>query len=245
VVDVAQVVGVLEAVAPDLVTGLAGVPELLFWAPVLLNFFIVFACQVYRYVRVSTPIERQQTKWFVVGFGLMIVSTTVVMVFTGGRAGYLDDLAEALLVLFLPLTVAIAILRYRLWDIDVLINRTLVYGSLTAMLVIVYFGGVATTQALFRAFTGQEEQPQLAVVVSTLWIAALFNPLRHRLQSFVDRRFYRRKYDAAKTLEAFNARLRHETEMDTLSGDVIGVVKETMQPAHVSLWLRPDPGNDR
>jgi hypothetical protein len=106
------------------------------------------------------------------------------------------------------------------------------------MLVVVYFGGVATTQALFRAFTGQEEQPQLAVVVSTLVIAALFNPLRHRLQSFVDRRFYRRKYDATKTLAAFNARLRDETELETLSGEVVGVVRETMQPAYVSMWLR-------
>jgi hypothetical protein len=122
----------------------------------------------------------------------------------------------------------------------VLINRTLVYGSLTALLVLVYFGGVATTQAIFRTLTGQEEQPQIAVVVSTLVIAALFNPLRRRIQSFIDRRFYRKKYDAAKTLEAFSAKLRDETDLDALSDDLVGVVRETMQPSHVSLWLRPE-----
>ena len=108
------------------------------------------------------------------------------------------------------------------------------------MLVLVYFGGVTATQAIFRTFTGQEEQPQLAIVVSTLVIAALFNPLRHRIQAFIDRRFYRRKYDARKTLEAFSAKLRDETDLDALSDDLVGVVRETMQPDHVSLWLRSD-----
>jgi hypothetical protein len=111
---------------------------------------------------------------------------------------------------------------------------------LTAMLALVYFGGVATVQALFRALTGQEQQPQLAVVVSTLAIAALFNPLRWRVQGFIDRRFYRRKYDAAKTLEAFSAKLRDETDLDALRDDLVGVVRETTEPAHVSLWLRHD-----
>jgi hypothetical protein len=138
--------------------------------------------------------------------------------------------------------VGIAILRYRLYEIDIVINRTLVYGTLTTMLAAVYFGSVAATQAIFRPFTGQQEQPQLAIVVSTLVIAALFNPLRRRIQSFIDRRFYRRKYDAAKTLEAFSAKLRHETDLDALSDDLIGVVRETMQPAHVSLWLRSSDG---
>jgi hypothetical protein len=137
------------------------------------------------------------------------------------------------------------VLRHRLYEIDLLINRTLVYGSLTAMLAVVYFGGVATTQAIFRALTGQEEQPQLAIVVSTLVIAALFNPLRRRIQSFIDRRFYRRKYDAAKTLQSFSAKLRDETDLDALTEDVLLVVRETMQPAHVSLWLRPDPTPER
>ena len=139
-----------------------------------------------------------------------------------------------------PIAISVAILKYRLYDIDVFINRTLVYCFLTAMLAAVYFGGVTATQAIFRALTGQEQQPQLAVVASTLVIAALFNPLRRRIQRFIDRRFYRRKYDARKTLEAFSAKLRDETDLDALSDDLVGVVRETMQPAHVSLWLRPD-----
>jgi hypothetical protein len=138
----------------------------------------------------------------------------------------------------IPVAVGIAILRYRLYDIDLLINRTLVYGSLTAILLAGYFGGIVVLQRLFVALTGQ--QSTLAVVASTLIIAALFNPLRRRVQNFVDRRFYRRKYDATKTLEAFNSRLREETDLGTLRNDVLGVVRETMQPTHVSLWLRPD-----
>ena len=118
----------------------------------------------------------------------------------------------------------------------------MVYGFLTAFLAAVYFGGVTATQTIFRALTGQEQQPQLAIVVSTLVIAALFNPLRRHIQSFIDRRFYRSTYDARKTLEAFSARLRDETNLDALSDDLLGVVRETMQPAHVSLWLRPDTG---
>ena len=234
-----QVATVLVFVAPGLVTSLASINWDVVSVPIVLSFVIVFACQVYRYVRVSTPIERQQTKWFVVGLGL-VVATIPVPLFTGFDAGFLDDLVEALFFLFLPITIAIAILRYRLWEIDVIINRTLVYGSLTALLAIVYFGGVTITQAIFHALTAQEQQPQLAIVVSTLVIAALFNPIRRRIQSFIDRRFYRRKYDAVKTLEAFSARLRDETDLDTLSGDLVGVVRETMQPSHVSLWLRPD-----
>jgi hypothetical protein len=135
----------------------------------------------------------------------------------------------------------VAILHSGLWDIDMIINRALVYGSLTALLALVYFGGVTATQANFRALTGQQDQPQLAIVISTLVIAALFNPLRRRIQSFIDRRFYRRKYDAAPTLEAFSAKLRDETDLDALSDHMVGVVRETMQSAHVSLWLRPDP----
>jgi hypothetical protein len=139
-----------------------------------------------------------------------------------------------------PVAMGIAVLRYRLYEIDLLINRTLIYGALTVMLALVYFGGVTATQAIFRALTGQEQQPQLAIVVSTLVIAALFNPLRRRIQGFIDRRFYRRKYDAAKTLEAFSAKLRDETDLDALSDDLVTVARETVQPAHVSLWLRPD-----
>jgi hypothetical protein len=141
-----------------------------------------------------------------------------------------------------PIAMGFAVLRYRLYDIDVVINRALVYGSLSATLAALYLGGVATTQVIFRTLTGQEQQPQLAIVASTLVIAALFNPLRHRIQSFIDRRFYRRKYDARKTLETFSARLRDETDLQTLNGELTRVVQETMQPAHVSLWLRPDVG---
>ena len=140
----------------------------------------------------------------------------------------------------LPVAVGVAILKYRLYDIDIIINRTLVYGSRTLMLALLYFGGVTATQAAFTALTGQEEQPQLAIVVSTLVIAALFNPLRHRIQSFIDRRFYRNKYDARKTLETFSAQLRNETDLEALGDDLVSVVRETMQPEHVSLWLRPD-----
>jgi hypothetical protein len=143
-----------------------------------------------------------------------------------------------------PVAIGFAVLKYRLYDIDIIINRTLVYGSLTATLALVYFGGVATMQTLFRALTGQEQQPQLAVVVSTLAIAALFNPLRKRIQSFIDRRFYRRKYDARRTVEAFSARLRDETDLETLNRDLAEVVEEALQPAHVSLWLRSD-GNPK
>ena len=143
-------------------------------------------------------------------------------------------------ILAIPTAVGVAMLRYRLYDIDVVINRTLVYGSLTVMLALVYFGGVTATQAVFTVLTGQEEQPQLAIVISTLVIAALFTPLRRRIQTFIDRRFYRSKYDARKTLEAFSAQLRNETDLEALSDDLVGVVRETMQPTHVSLWLRPE-----
>jgi hypothetical protein len=140
----------------------------------------------------------------------------------------------------IPIAVGFAILKYRLYDIDIIINRALVYGSLTLMLALVYFGGVTATQALLGTLTTQEQLPQLVVVASTLVIAALFNPLRRRIQLFIDRRFYRRKYDAIKTLEAFSSKLREETDLQALSNDLVGVVSETMQPAHVSLWLRTD-----
>jgi len=137
----------------------------------------------------------------------------------------------------LPAAIGIAILRYRLYEIDVVINRTLVYGSLTVMLVALYFGGIVVLQRVFVALTGQ--QSTLAVVASTLAIAALFNPLRRRVQALVDRRFYRKKYNATKTLATFNLRLREETDLDTLRSDMLGVVRQTMQPEHASLWLRP------
>jgi hypothetical protein len=132
--------------------------------------------------------------------------------------------------------VGIAVLKYRLYDIDVIINRALVYGPLTAMLALIYVGGVVSMQAVFRALSGQEST--LAVVASTFAIAALFTPLRRRIQSFIDRRFYRRKYDAVKTLASFSSRLRDETDLDSLRVEVLGVVRETMHPEHASLWLR-------
>src|SRR5215216_1738048 len=185
---------------------------------------------VVRFLR-SRGVERQQMKWLAYAAALMPVLIIL---------GYLTpsvDLATGLVFAVISVAVGIAVLRYRLYDIDVIINRTLVYGSLTVLLALVYFGGVAGSEAIFRALTGQEQQPQIAIVVSTLVIAAVFNPLRRRIQAFIDRRFYRRKYDAAKTLEAFSAKLRDETDLDALSEDLVGVVRETMQPAHVSLWL--------
>ncbi len=139
---------------------------------------------------------------------------------------------------FFPLSISVAVLRSHLFDIDVLINRTLVYGLLTATLIALYFGGIALLQRVFMALTG--EKSTFVVVASTLMIAALFNPLRRRIQGFIDRLFYRHKYDAAKTIAAFSAKLRDETDLDALNAELVSVVQDTMQPAHVSLWLRPD-----
>ena len=185
--------------------------------------------------------ERLQLKWFVYAATLGILAISLEDLVPAPFGVWITVLAWIVAPVSLPVSAGIAILRYRLYDIDLLINRTLVYGALTAMLVLVYFSGVATTQAMFRALTGQEQQPQLAIVVSTLVIAALFNPLRRRIQSFIDRSFYRRKYDAAKTLEGFSMKLRDETDLNALSDDLVRVVRQTMQPAHVSLWLHPDP----
>jgi hypothetical protein len=151
---------------------------------------------------------------------------------------WLDPLGYAALSSFtlVPIAIGFAVLRYRLYDIDRIINRTLVYGALSVMLGAAYFGSVVVLQEVFRTLSGQ--QSTVAVVASTLAIAALFNPLRRLVQSFVDRRFYRRKYDAAKTLEAFSAKMRDDTDLNTLSSDILAVVRETMQPEHVSLWLR-------
>jgi hypothetical protein len=141
-----------------------------------------------------------------------------------------------------PVAIGFAVLKYRLYDIGLLINRTLVYGALTATLVAVYVGSIVVFQGLLRAFIGQESQ--LAIVASTLAVVAPFNPLRHRIQGFIDRRFYRRKYDARKTLEAFSSTLRDETDLEALSDNLVGVVRETIQPAHASLWLRPDSDSE-
>jgi hypothetical protein len=193
--------------------------------------------------------ERQQIKWFASAAALTFVWILVSEVFEelisieGGVPEAIlafTSASASLVIPSIPIATGIAILRYRLYDIDILINRTLVYGSLTAMLVSLYFVGIVVLQRVFVLLTG--EQSTLAVVASTLSIAALFNPLRRRIQSFIDRRFYRRKYDARKTLEAFSATLRSETDLDRLGEHLAGVVGETMRPAHVSLWLRPSEG---
>ena len=221
------------------------------WALVGMIVIGAVYAQVYRYRYISTPTERQQTKWVLFGIllwlllmGMLSVPYTLELSLPAGRPlpwwTLITSAVWWLALVMVPLSLSIAVLRYRLYDIDVFINRTLVYVSLTLMLGLVYLGGVVTLQYAFRALTGQVEQPQLAIVVSTLVIAALFNPLRRRIQSFIDRRFYRSKYDARKTLEAFSASLRDETDLDTLNNQLVGIVRQTIQPAHVSLWLRHD-----
>jgi hypothetical protein len=205
--------------------------------------YVAVALSLFVRLRRATGAERQQIKWFAYAAAATIVGIAVAymipdMIATPrwfDRAGFALNIAVTPAI---PVSMGIAILRYRLYDIDSIINRSLVYGALTAILVGIYFGGVVGLQAVLRALSGQEST--LAVVASTLVIAALFNPLRRRVQAFVDRRFYRRKYDAAKTLAAFNARLRTETDLSSLSDDVLGVASRTVQPVHVSLWLRPD-----
>ena len=189
-------------------------------------------------LRRSRGVERQQLKWFTFSSALVGAGFTSAILLSGGLAD-LAFLVGLTALALLPIAAGVAILRHGLYDIDVLINRTLVYGSLTGSLAMVYFGGVTATQAIFQWVTGQERLPQLVVVASTLVIAALFSPLRRRVQAFVDRRFYRRKYDARQTLEAFSATLRDETDLETLNDDLVGVVRETLQPAHSSLWLKP------
>ncbi len=184
--------------------------------------------------------ERQQLKWFVYAAVLMVGGVAGSLVFSTGRASSIAWFMTILGFMVLPICTGIAILKYRLYDIDRIINRTLVYGALTATLVLVYLGGVVMLQGAFRAFTGGDST--LAVVASTLAIAALFGPLRRGIQAFIDRRFYRKKYDAAKTLATFSARLRDETDLAALGDDLIDVVRETVQPDHVSLWLRHPTG---
>ena len=226
----------LESVA-DLVHALV----LVFWVGVLGGLAMV---SLFLRFRRASGVEHQQIKWLVFTISVLYIGATLAyIVYRAPGAWWAWSVGQSLLALGfvgIPISMGVAILRYRLYDIDILINRTLVYGSLTLLLAAVYFGGVTLTEAIFRALTGQEEQPQLAIVVSTLVIAALFTPLRRRIQSFIDRRFYRRKYDAVKTLEVFSTKLRNDTDLDALSEDLVGVVRETMQPAHVSLWLRPD-----
>jgi hypothetical protein len=193
-------------------------------------------------LRHTKGVERQQVKWFAYAVVVLAISSILAYVVSetlGIRwLGSISSVLVIVGVMGLPVAMGIAIFRYRLYNIDLIINRTLVYVSLTVTLVALYFGGIVVLQRVFVLFTG--EQSTIAVVASTLLIAALFTPLRRHIQSLIDRRFYRRKYDARKTLEAFSAKLRNETDLEALNNDLVGVVRETMQPAHVSLWLRPD-----
>ncbi|HEV3477430.1 MAG TPA: hypothetical protein VG127_08110 [Rubrobacteraceae bacterium] len=198
-------------------------------------------------LRHSKGVERQQVKWFAYAVVVLAVSAILAyVVFETIDIPWLAWISSVMVligVVGLPVAMSIAILRYRLYNIDVLINRTLVYSSLTTVLVVVYVGSIILFQMLFRAIIGQESQ--LGIVASTLAIAALFEPLRRRIQHLVDRSFYRRKYDARHTLEAFSAKLRDETDLEALSYEVLAAIQETMQPAHVSLWLRPDAALSR
>jgi hypothetical protein len=224
--------------------GAEGLPNL--YLPVqtlVLALGLVAAASVVVGRRGARGVERQQIKWLLYAGAIFFLGN----VLKNTVFSPLGEVSWGLWVGYLlvgigglggPIAIGIAILRYRLYDIDILINRTLVYGSLTATLVALYFGGIVLLQRIFVTLTGQ--QSTIAVVASTLLIAALFTPLRRRIQGFIDRRFYRRKYDARKTLEAFSIKLKNETDLESLNNDLVGVVRETMQPAHVSLWLRPD-----
>ena len=202
--------------------------------------FVASASLVWR-LRRARGVERQQIKWVAyagaLGGGASLPTYTVLEAVDLPWLHMVGYVAALVGILGVPTAVGIAMMRYRLYEIDILINRTLVYGSLTALLVALYFGGIVVMQRFFVSLTG--EKSTLAVVASTLLSAALFTPLRRRIQSFIDKRFYRRKYDARKTLETFSARLRNQTDLGALSEDLVGVVRETMQPARVSLWLRP------
>ncbi len=201
--------------------------------------------QVYRYLRVSGPVERQQTRWVVASLALLLLWLTAVY----GRAPFrswspwagpwalLQIFGTLFIVALLPLSIARAILRYHLWDIDVIIRKTLVYALLTGVLLLVYLASVVGLQGLFTRLTGQDST--LATILSTLLIAALFLPVRGRVQRLIDRRFYRRKYDAQKTLEQFATTARDETDLDRLTAELVRVIQETMQPEHVSVWLKP------
>ncbi len=219
---------------------------------VLLSAFtcIALGAQVYRYMRMSNPVEREQSRWVVFGLvagGLGAVAFNVPIQSSIAQfsspyalvidAGFISSM------LMIPLTIGVAILHHRLWDIDIIINRTLVYGTLTATLALVYYIGVVLLQALSRSLIGQESS--FSVAASTLVVAALFMPLRRRIRTFIDRRFYRTKYDAQKTLEAFGARVRDEADLQKLSEALMEVVDETMKPSHVSLWLKPPPKKNK
>ncbi len=213
----------------------------------ILTSLLPIVVQIYRYMRIYDAVQRQQTKWFVFGLSIVFFLVIIQGIFQAVAPG--SSTANSWYQLFngpfwlvlwtiLLLSVSIPILRYRLWDIDVIINRTLVYGSLTVLLVTLYVGLILALQALVHALTGSFSQQPLIIVASTLVIAALFRPLHWRIQAKIDRRFYRRKYNAAKFAAAFSATLRNEVDLDQLREQLLAVVQETMQPSHVSLWIR-------
>jgi hypothetical protein len=226
------------------IEGLTGAYKALLYAGAPLLFGAAVLSLFVR-LRRAEGLERQQLKWFAYAAAMFALGIVLIVIpLAIDTPSWFVRAATAVFTAAgttVPVAIGIAILRYRLYDIDRIINRTLVYGSLTALLAVVYLGGVISSQYAFRTLTGQGSQ--LAIVASTLAIAALFNPLRKRIQAFVDRRFYRSRYDAARTLEAFSARLRDETDLEALNDDLVGVVAETMQPAHASLWLRPSGAN--
>jgi hypothetical protein len=235
--------GVLGPIRNPLgIEGFTGVYKALlyFISPVALSAVVL---SVFMRLRRAAGVERQQIKWFAYAAAASVMATSLAYLVPGviDTPLWFERMGFALNIAFIPaipIAIGIAILRYRLYDIDRIINRTLVYGALSATLVALYFGGIVMLQRVFVLLTGQ--QSTLAVVASTLLIAALFTPLRQLTQGFIDSRFYRSKYDARRTLEAFSAQLRNETDLEVLSDDLVGVVRETMQPAHVSLWLRPE-----
>ena len=209
--------------------------------------------QVYRYRRVSIGVQRQQTKWVVYGFLMVFIGSGLIIIpyvlFPFLRQPGMASLAYLLLAitftllswLTFPMSLGISILKYRLWDIDLIIRRTLIYGALSLTLGVVFFGGVALLQQVFGAVTGTEESP-IVIVVSTLGIAGLFHPLRRRIQRDIDRRFFRKKYDAEQTLAAFAATARDQVELESLAEALLNVTQETMQPGQISLWLnKSDP----
>jgi hypothetical protein len=200
-------------------------------------FGFVLYSQLYRYRRVSTLVERQQTKWFLFGVGVFFVVLVVFVLFPDSfRGSVIVQNVLAVIFLIFPVTVAIAILRYRLFDVDILIRRTLQYSVISGLLALAYFGLIVVLQSIFSAISNQ--QSTISIVLSTLAIAALFNPVRRRVQDVIDRRFYRKKYDAAKVIAEFAATCRDETDLDKLTARLVEVVQETMQPESVSLWLK-------
>jgi hypothetical protein len=242
-----------EFLSPNSIRLPGPVSETIFLALLPIYLVSTLYAQVYRYRQVSGAVERQQTKWAL--FGL----STAIIIFIGSlvldtlfslnpRASFLFLWPYEVLVtagiMLIPLSIGFAILRYRLWDIDVVIRRTLVYSVLTVLLALMYFSTVILLQPLFTKLTGQEEST-VAIVLSTLLIAALFSPLRRRIQQLIDRRFFRQRYDAQQVLAAFGATIRNETDPDQLTAELLRVVEETMQPEHVSLWLRSPGPDDR